>query len=251
MKLGISYVVFEGEELLKHALPPIRHLFDHISIVWQNLSYHGNVRDDQLFANLNELKREGLIDQLVFFDQNTSVSRLDNETNARNIGRLASKNAGCSHHISADVDEFYIPEQLLAIKKTRTEFDSSICYLENYFKKSYWQIYPFQKHKVTLIHPVDNCYSPNPKMQKIDFTRRMKYSDKCLILDKNDFCIHHMSYVRRSISLKIDNSSNWTDRDKDTFLSIYDTYKVGEQFSIPPGKTILRTKLSSNFQFEL
>ena len=42
MKLGVSYNVFDGEELLESSIKSIRDNVDHISVVYQTISNFGN-----------------------------------------------------------------------------------------------------------------------------------------------------------------------------------------------------------------
>ena len=64
MKLGISYNVFDGEELLEKSILCIRDQVDFISVVYQEKSNFGNQCDPNLLPLLTSLKEKGLVDEL-------------------------------------------------------------------------------------------------------------------------------------------------------------------------------------------
>lgn len=160
MKLGICYMVFDGEELLEFAVKSIRNVIDYISVTYQDVSYFGNKADPNLLPYLENLKKEGLIDEILFYKTDLSIHHKQNELNLRNLGLEASKKAGCSHHISADVDEFYKPDELSYAKNYMAEnnHDFSAAYLYTYYKEPTYLVSPVQKLLVSFIHPVSNEY---------------------------------------------------------------------------------------------
>ena len=56
MKLGVSYNVFDGEELLESSIKSIRSEVDYISVVYQTVSNFGNQCSEELIPLLNRLK---------------------------------------------------------------------------------------------------------------------------------------------------------------------------------------------------
>jgi CRP-like cAMP-binding protein len=63
MKLGISYNLFDGEELLEGSIKQIRQHVDYVSVVYQTISNFGNTCSPELIRLLEKLKSEGLIDE--------------------------------------------------------------------------------------------------------------------------------------------------------------------------------------------
>ncbi len=239
MKLGISYVVFEGEELLPFLLPIIRPDVDFISICYQELSYYGEPASPDLLPLLHELKAKGLIDQLILFEQNLSYPRVVNEINCRNLGIIKSRQVGCTHHISADVDEFYDPTQLRYAKKVmeEEEYECSIASLINYYKDPTYMIVPSQGHMVSLIQSIDCVFDINTKskvMHHIDPTRKPVPNEKCRVFLLDEIVMHHMTFVRKNIRKKVMNSSNFYRVDREQFLDTLSKYKLGERFTLPP-----------------
>lgn len=239
MKLGISYMVFDGEELLEFAVKNIRNNIDHISVTYQTTSYFGNPADPNLLPLLERLKSLKLIDELIFFEPNLSLHHKENELQLRNIGLEASRKAGCTHHISADVDEFYIGEQLEYVKKIMEEgnYDLSLVRNEVYYKDPTWLVVPCQNLISTLIHPIDNWYDRHVKYPDFPFhlepTRKLSRYNNYKVFEKNEFVIHHMSYVRKDIRKKLANSDNGQFY-KNKFFTQFDDHQLGGRVCLLP-----------------
>lgn len=245
MKLGISYIVFDGEELLKYAIKAIRSEVDFISVIYQNISYYGNSASPEV--ELLSLKKDGLIDHLELYVSDLNLHNKINEINIRNLGLQRSKEAGCTHHISADTDEFYKINQLRYAKKIMEgEYDASIVYLENYYKHPTYQVYPSQNQVVSFIHPVTTSYENIKSPYKIEITRRNP-AKNCKIFTKEEFVIHHMSYVRKDIRKKLANNSNGLYYNLDKFVDEFDRYVLGKRLRISPDFLNRRTILADNF----
>ena len=67
-KLGVSYNLFCGEELLRSSIMSIRNQVDYINVVWQEYSWTGERADEKLLVLLNELIAEGLIQKIIKFE---------------------------------------------------------------------------------------------------------------------------------------------------------------------------------------
>lgn len=245
MRLGLSYNVFDGEELLENAIFHARKHIDFISVVYQTVSYFGNKANESLLKCLTLLKNKNYIDLLVEYKNNLNLSPKENEVNSRNTGLQISKENGCTHHISADVDEFY--DNVDFVKNKMQDYDSSVVYLENYFKFSNYQVIPSQNHQTTFIHSVKLNYKLEDSYPyKIDITRRFDNTDNCVVVGKQDFIIHHMSYVRKNIKNKIYNSGNWIVGNKDKFIKDYELYRLGDNVKLPPDFIVRQTKFVEN-----
>lgn len=242
MKLGISYMVFDGEELLEFAIKSIKNNVDHVSVTYQDISYFGNPASPELLPTLQKLQSSGLIDELIFFKPDLSLPPKDNELKLRNIGLQASRDAGCSHHISSDVDEFYKSNQLEYAKQVMAkDFNCSVVHLINYYKNPTYLVHPVQNLLVSFIHPVDNEYFVHPKYPfPMESTRRLLKYDKCKYFNKDEFVIHHMSYVRKDIRKKFQNSDNGRCYNKN-FYNTFDNYKLGDRIQLLPDYFYRRT----------
>lgn len=268
-KLGIAYNVFDGEELLEKSILSVRNVADFICVVWQRVSNQGNFADPYVEVFLNTLKEKGLIDKLIeyvprkFTDMEKITKthpestypladtpfaiydRSCNELAKRNIGRLACKENGCSHFISMDADEFYIENDL---EKTfhdmlENNYCSSFALMKEYFKKPIYQIEPLNNsYLVPFIQKIDlelkigafNTKYFNKKYG-VDPTRCVKIeeNDKYKIFNRNEIEMHHMTFVRNNINIKIQNSSR--QNNKLNVSEYMNHWKIGDPIKIPNG----------------
>lgn len=249
MKLGICYMVFDGEELLEFAIKSIRNQIDHVAVTYQNTSYHGNKTD--ISSLIKRLTLEGLIDEAIFFEPDLTKSPKENELNLRNIGLDASRRAGCTHHISSDVDEFYVASQLEYAKKVMDEgdFNYSVVGMSTYYKHPTYLVYPEQPLLVTFIHPVHNEYKvvPYPEFPfHMEITRRFVKCDKYRCFSKDEVVMHHMSYVRKDIRKKFVNNDNRNYYRLNKFYATFDNYQLGGRVCLLPDYLNRKTVLVEN-----
>jgi hypothetical protein len=242
MKLGISYIVFHGEELLEYAIRIIRQQVDYVVAVYQDTSFTKNKARPELWSTLNSCS---LIDRVVSYDQDFSLNYKENEANARNAGLDACIEAGCSHHITADVDEFYEPQGLEFVKQSIGDHDCTSVEMEVYYKRPTWRLIPAPKQIVPLIHSVNLRCDPKAEFPKrIDESRRMA-TKNCLHIQRSDFVVHHMSYVRRNMVEKLKNTAHrYSDHDK--FVSAFRKYNLRDRVALAPDFLNRRTVLVEN-----
>lgn len=230
-------MVFDGEELLEFAIKSIRHVVDYVSVTYQSVSYFGNKVDESLLDLLQRLQQEGLIDDLLYYETDLNIHHKQNELNLRNLGLTASKNAGCTHHISADVDEFYKPDELISVKNVMSNenYDFSMVTYITYYKNPTYLIIPHLKNLITFIHPVDNKYEINDLFPfKIEPTRRFTKYQKCKIFSMDEIVIHHMSFIRKDIRKKLENSDSGKFYNIGQFVSKFNKYKLGDRLCVLP-----------------
>lgn len=67
-KLGVTYNLFTGEELLESSILSIRSQVDYINVVWQNISWTGEKCSQNLESKLNALEKKGLIDKVIKYE---------------------------------------------------------------------------------------------------------------------------------------------------------------------------------------
>lgn len=257
MKLGISYNVFDGEELLEKSIRQIREHVDYISVIYQKHSNYGNPVTPECLETLQKLYDEKLIDVLHEYGPTLKNGAHWNEIMKRNVGLYYSKVNGCTHHMSMDTDEFYVTEQFAEMKKIveKGNYDSSACQMSTYFKYPTHRIDPKEDYYVSLIYRIRNGVDfvfGHPFPVLVDPTRRMN-PGKCKIFTRDEIEMHHMSYVRKDIASKVNNSSakvnfssvipefidrfnNWKEGEKGILLGLppreYDLVKVENIFDI-------------------
>jgi hypothetical protein len=214
MRLGVSYNLFDGEELLEGSINQIRNEVDYISVVYQKVSNFGNKCDDNLIDLLNDLIKKNLIDELFEYKpiiQGDGHGHL-NEITKRNIGLSLSLKNNCTHHMSMDSDEYYKPQQFKLLKKVMLEnnYDSSFCQMKTYYKDKDVVITPPEDYYVSLIYKIsdnDSFIMSRPSPVLVDPTRRMN-PGKFKIFNRDEVQMHHLSYVRNNIRRKLENSSS-------------------------------------------
>lgn len=214
MKLGVSYNLFDGEELLIGSINSIKSSVDYISVVYQEISNLGRKNDVDLIPFLQMLVNQNIIDKYVIFSPDISKTPHQNETIKRNIGLELSKMNNCSHHISMDTDEYYIESEMKWLKDEieKNDYDSSYCQMLTYYKSSKYILDPPENYYVSIIFKIQNNSSyffnhPSPVM--VDPTRIMNETQKYLICKRNQIQMHHLSHIRMNYRKKLENSSSY------------------------------------------
>ncbi len=209
MKLGLSYNVFDGEELLEGSIKQIRGEVDYISVVYQTVSNFGHSCDENLILLLEDLKSSGLIDETYKYTP-TDIVGSTNELKKRNIGLELSIKNGCTHHMSIDTDEYYNIDEFRNMKKIVTDgdYDSSVCQMITYYNKPIYRIEPKETYYVPLIYKIRKnvLFGKNKFPVIVDPTRKMEPGN-CKIFTREEIEMHHLSYVRNNIFKKLNNSS--------------------------------------------
>jgi hypothetical protein len=219
MKIGVSYNLFDAEELLEGSIKCIRGEVDYISIVYQTVSNFGNPCDEGLVPLLKKLKEGGLVDELFEYRPKLNKGGHYNEITKRNIGVSLSLGEGCTHHMSMDSDEYYLLDEFKYMKKIIGEgdYDSSVCRLQTYYKEPIYRLDPPEDYYVSLLYKINHSSSYQFGIRLpvlVDPTRCMEPGN-CKIFKRDEIQMHHMSYIRKDIRIKLQNSSaviNFKDR---------------------------------------
>lgn len=211
-KYGISYNIFDGEELLEDSILCIRKLVEYISVVYQTESYWENKCSDNLVDLLINLKQKGLIDDLVEYKNDPKLSPHQNQINKRNIGVELSRKKYCTHHMSMDCDEFYTEDQFNNLLDWYDENPNFVGFADynDYYKSPTYLIDKLHDTMVSLFFPIknnNNRFELNYKSPVlVDPTRRPNYN-KYKIFDPEFIQMHHMTLVRKNINSKIRNAA--------------------------------------------
>ena len=259
MRLGVSYNLFDGEELLEHSIRCIREKVDYISVVYQTVSNYGHACSDDLIDTLNRLKSMGLVDELQIYtpkmfsrDKNNASY---NELEKRNIGLNISRRNNCTHHMSIDCDEFYVPEQFEYMKATFAEgdYDSAVCHYTNYYNDSIYKIdETHHEAYVSTIYRVndDTAYTFRSKNSpvKIDPTRKTN-NKNYIVFDRLEVEMHHMSMVRKDLRRKYMSSTynKHGFKDVESAIRCYYRWEYPEKAISPHGGSFNLTKIDRIF----
>jgi len=212
MKLGVSYNVFDGEELLEGSIKQIREHTDYISIVYQEVSNFGNQCNPRLLDILNDLVLNNLVDELVKYEPEVNRGGHFNEITKRNIGLELSRKNGCTHHMSMDSDEYYISDEFERVKNVieLNNYDSSYCQMRTYYKSWEYALDPPEDYYVPLIYKIKDVskfvmMAPSPVL--VDPTRRISHISVPVVFRRDEIEMHHGSYIRDDLRTKLVNSS--------------------------------------------
>jgi hypothetical protein len=211
MKLGISYNLFDGEELLEYSIQSVRNSADHINVVYQKISNWGEPCSENLEDLLSDLVKKKLIDKIYCYTpKNTSASK--NELHKRNIGLNIAKARFCSHFLNLDCDEFYHKNQFDEAKKfiIANKIESSSCKFINYIKNPTWQIQNYSQTYTPFIAKINLLTKLTGKSYfpvLVDPTRKMNGNKKFKYFEPQDLRMEHMWLVRKDLNKKFNNSS--------------------------------------------
>lgn len=244
MKLGLSYNVFDGEELLESSIRVMRPYVEHVVVVYQTTSNFGNPCRPGLERLLEKLIERKFVDELIHYDPVEEAQGLTmekkqslvapdanqeelggpvslvgeqffHELQKRERGRIACQLAGCTHFISMDTDEFYLPEQLLAAKEQVLThgYDVTACYMRLYFKAPCYEYLPLDNiNTVTMICRINDAMPLRLISGRypvlVDPTRRPCGWSNFHVFDRSVVEMHHYSFVRKDIASKLTNVSN-------------------------------------------
>jgi hypothetical protein len=215
MKLGIAYNLFDGEELLEYSIRSVRNNTDFVSVIYQEISYHGLKCSDGMLDFLLNLKDQGLIDEIVLFEPDIADTSGENaslnETRKRNLGLEVSRKNGCTHHMSMDVDEFYTEDQFAYMKNAMESGDFDCAGVQHcqYYKDSIYILKKKEQEYVTTIekiNPETNYVYWIDYPVPVDPTRKTN-NKKCRVFSRDEVEMHHMSFVRKDIKKKLSSSA--------------------------------------------
>lgn len=207
--LGIAYNAFDSLELLVPSIRSVRNVAEYVCVVYQTKSnFHepmSNI-DQEL---LERARKSCLVDEFILYNPVHKGGHA-NELAKRNLGKDACLNAGCSYFMTMDVDEFYLePELRFALNSiTKSGHDASACKMQTYYKSAGYVIDPPEEYYVPLIYRMDarKFDLRNRWPVAADPTRRLA-SQSVRLFDRTEVQMHHMSYVRRDLGMKLRNSS--------------------------------------------
>jgi len=225
MKLAAIYNVFDGVELLRGSMNTLRYQVDLFIIVWQDVSNYNEFFNPMPFIDVSGYK------EVILHKYNPVIpgSGSSNERNKRNIGLELAKSHGCTHFMHVDVDEYYED-----IWKAKASFEKSgakgsVCKLYTYFKTPTLRFETPDEYYVPFIHALNPDtiagYSITNYPFWVDPTRRVNEENVVLL---EDVFMHHYSWVRKDISLKVRNSSARANFEKTTLLKDYYSESIGE-----------------------
>lgn len=212
MQIGVSYNLFDGEELLLKSIMCLREHVDYINIIYQTTSNFGYKANEGLVDLVNGLYKNKIVDNVFCYEPNLTNGGYHNELTKRNIGLELCLYNGCDYFMSIDSDEFYKKEQLIWLKEVLngSDYDSVFCKMMTYYKTGEYVLDPPEEYFVPVMYKVNNQSKfvfgvKTPVL--VDPTRSMSVTNP-LICDREQLQMHHFSYVRDNLYKKLENSSS-------------------------------------------
>lgn len=210
---GISYSIFDGEEILESSLHSIRNEANYINVVYQNISWYGEKTNDNLINILNYLKEKNLIDEIIEYTVDIKKKPSESEREKRNLGLQYALRHGCDYFMTMDCDEFWISEEVSRAKAyiikqgithsycpqktygpspTRLHLSAGNCYVP-FFSKIY------HSSQLVVVNHNTPCL--------IDPTRKLNHYEGAYYQVLHLAHMHHMRDIRVDIEKKYRNSS--------------------------------------------
>jgi hypothetical protein len=213
-------------ELLPYAINNHMSFCDGVIVVWSSTSNHGNSDDGKMIKFIIDSRfdqrtpdcSKGETAKELHYEQLEPINVLTplaNETRKRNHGIDVARKKGFTHFLIADADEFYEPDLMHEGKKRfyNPSLNGLVHPLKVYIKSpTLWTYDHTLCAGINKLNHNTQCgnfnnypfaYDAEGKAH-IDPSRRINYTSG---IEMSPVCMHHMSYVRKNIDLKIDNSS--------------------------------------------
>jgi len=215
-KIGVSYNVFDGYELLPFSIKAIREHVDYINIIYQSISYQGNSCDDELLLMLNTLLEQGLIDEIKCVNPIKNIPSTKFEIKKRRVGLRLAQARGCTHFMANDCDEFYETDSFNKAKDfiIKNNIKSSVAYLVDYVKEPIYQINNPNNYYVPFIFKLrlfSNMKKPANFPKQVDGSRCLNSKQNFHEFKQDELLCHHMRLVRKNLLSKYANRSNKKD----------------------------------------
>ncbi len=201
MKLAAIYNVFDGVELLRGSMMQLKSRVDLFIIVYQDISNFGeayNPLPDMDLSGFNNLL-------LIKYEPKVNGGAI-NEAAKRNLGLEYAKQHNCTHFMHVDCDEYYNNFDAAVEEYIYKNVNGgSVCKILTYFKLPTLRFENYDNYYVPFIHKLnsDTVAGSIPYPYYVDPTRRINETNVVLL----NHCMHHFSWVRKDIEMKIRNSS--------------------------------------------
>jgi len=229
-RVCVAYNIFDGIENLSASVGCIRPIADAIIGVYQNVSNHGQQAPDDIEPLLKELGFDAIIHYTPIQNARPAV----NELAKRNIGLEWAEQNGFDLFMTMDCDESYNVGQLTSAleKFIQSGCDASSCQMQTYyFSFPYVYLAPETYH-VPLFYKTGLGRKFKEFIEwpvVADPTRKLP-SKKVLVFPRSEIQMHHFSYVRKNLRVKLENSSARKNYESniDEMVERYENWKPGQ-----------------------
>lgn len=241
-KLGVSYNVFDGVELLESSILSIRKNVDYINVVFQKVSNYGEMAEDNSIKILNRLKSLKLIDNFILYHPDLDAPSSLNELKKRELGLKDCLNHKCTYFLNMDTDEYYLEDQFFKAKRFIFEnnISCSACPMYYYIKSPHYKfVEPRRSTFVPFICKIDSRTKLKLAAKSfclVDPTRMVSFKGRVWIFAPNMIAMHHMAFVRKDLLKKFRNSS-------------YNVNQEGKNINESVKKSVMSYEFPNDFYF--
>jgi hypothetical protein len=204
-KTAAIFNVYDGVELLKYSIKPLAEIVDVFIFVVQDKSNFGeyyNPYPELLHAiGINKINNKSF---LYKFIPEVSAGQ-PNETKKRQLGIEKAKEHGCTHFIALDCDEIYPDFSEAMIHFINSGADGSVLKMYTYFHKPTLRLEKPDNYYVPFIHKLTPETVTGASSYPFYCDRTRQINAKNVI--ELPYFMHHYSWVRNDILLKVRNSS--------------------------------------------
>lgn len=240
MRLAVCYTVFNGVELLEHAINSVKDHVDEIIIAFQTVSNYGNECKDVLdfidrFPNYNYFN----------YEPDLTVDAKTNEKRKHQELIEFARICNCSHFFLSATDHFYKEDEILYAKNLVETMGVKTTYSKmiTYFKEPTLRLEPLEEYYMPFICSTSiNIGNLAPVL--VDPACAFKPFSPYYVFREDEVLMHHFSWVRKDIDSKLDNAAakvNWLDK-IDEFKDRYNNFKLGDKFPYYPNHEIVETE---------
>jgi len=214
IKLGVSYNLCTGSELLRDSILSIRKNVDYITVIYNEISVNNIHTNIDLKEFLQKLKDEKLIDDFKLFVHTKEIAEKEihnkhKEISQRNEGLQMCIENQCTYFMSMDCDEFYLDDEFRKAKEEiiNNNFESSFCKMVSYYKDESHIIDPPEEYFVPFIYKIiENNKFHIQEFPVLCDPSRQYNKGKYKIFDRKEIQMHHFTYVRKNIGDKLFNA---------------------------------------------
>lgn len=246
MILAACYTVFNGVELLEHAINSVKDHVDEIIIAFQTVSNYGNECKDILdfidrFPDYTYLN----------YEPDLTVDAKTNEKRKHQQLIEFAREKNCSHFFLSATDHFYKEDEILYAKNLVETMGVKTTYSKmiTYFKEPTLRLEPLEEYYMPFICSTSvNIGNLAPVL--VDPACAFRPFAPFYVFNEDEVLMHHFSWIRKDIDSKLDNAAakvNWENKIQE-FKNKYNDFKEGDTFPYYTKHQIVRTQDIFNLQ---
>ena len=218
-------------DLLQGSVDQIATYIDVLIVIGQSTSNWGEYYEEFTFPEF-----EGEYIQEIFTPSTPARNWREAqkmETHKRNMGIGIAKGMGCSHFLHMDSDEYYIPNEFELMRDSIIECNipSSVCHMYTYYNTPCIRTEGYDNYYVPFIHALKMSTSVGPRYNyphHVDPTRKVSGVNHSAIMDHP---MHHFSYIRKDMKMKLRNSTASVNINKESYLKQILNISPGTHFN--------------------